>query len=281
MIVPIRHLVLQRYLNTGKFYPQPQAKEQLPEPLKEGLSRNSESVDELFTTFNSIRKTATDAINKICDFTGPRVVFWDLRDSFLFRLYRGDVESARLESILPHVDSVLDHICGLINDSLRDLVVLSICRASLDGYVWVLLDGGPSRVFSCTDIRFMQEDLDILKDFFVANGEGLPRAVVEQEARLAQQILSLFSLQTETLIGMLMSASELISPGSDYWKHDNRSAEDAHTLIRVLCHKKDREASNFLKKQYQLPMSSGLDFGKVAAVTCVLELERWLPWDQR
>lgn len=37
---------------------------------------------------------------------GTKVVFWDLRDSFLFGLYRGNVEDARLDSILSHVDTV-------------------------------------------------------------------------------------------------------------------------------------------------------------------------------
>ena len=35
---------------------------------------SSESIDELFaTTFNIIRDTATDAINKICDFIGELI----------------------------------------------------------------------------------------------------------------------------------------------------------------------------------------------------------------
>ncbi|XP_058104836.1 protein unc-13 homolog isoform X2 [Magnolia sinica] len=197
---------------------------------KEGSPTFSGSVDEPFATFNSIREAADKATTKICDFIGTKVLFWDLRDSFLFSLYRGDVESARLESNLSQLDT--------------------------EGYIWILLDGGPSRVFSDTDNAMMLEDLNILKDFFVANGEGLPRAVVEREAKLAQQILNLYTLQTETAIGMLMSASEQISKGLDCRKPGGRSPEDADTLLRVLCHKKDREASKFLKKQYQLPKSS-------------------------
>lgn len=61
---------------------------------------------------------------------------------------------------------------------------------------------------------------------------------------------------------MLMTASEQISLGLDSLNHDSHNhdkmgLEDAQTLIRVLCHKKDREASKFLKRQYQLPASSG------------------------
>ncbi|KAM7494210.1 hypothetical protein LguiB_028819 [Lonicera macranthoides] len=232
-----------------------------PPDTSDGMLDSSESVDELFVaTIDCIRDTASHYIKNICDFTGARVVFWDLRESFLFHLYHGTIEGARLDSIIPHFDTVLNHVCGTIDDALRDLVVSSICRASLEGYVWVLLDGGPSRAFSDSDIPMMEEDLNILKDLFVADGEGLPRSLVEVEATLAHQILNLFSLQTESVIRMLMNASEHISTGSESsHKMGLRVVGDAHTLIRVLCHKKDGEASKFLKRNYHLPASSEYD----------------------
>lgn len=244
---------------------QRRAKEEPLETSENSLPSCGEAVDELFvTTFNSIRDTATDSINKICDFTGARVMFWDLRDAFPFSLYRGNVEGARFDGVLPQIDTVLDHICGLIDDTLRDLVAFSICRASLECYVWVLLNGGPSRAFSDSDITLMEDDLNMLKEFFIADGEGLPRSLVEQEANFAEQILSLYTLQTGTVIQMLMTASEQISSGLDSLNrgshsHDKMGLEDAQTLIRVLCHKKDRDASKFLKRQYQLPASSDYD----------------------
>ncbi|KAH9777753.1 DNA topoisomerase 4 subunit B [Citrus sinensis] len=205
------------------------------ESLERNFLTSSEAVDELFiTTLNIIRDTATGAIRKICDFIGARVVFWDLRDSFLCCLYRGSVESARLESFLTHIDT--------------------------EGYVWVLLDGGPSRAFSNSDITMMEDDLNTLKEFFIAGGEGLPRSLVEREAKYAEEILGLFTLQSETLIRMLMSASENISLDLDPQNHGPMHVEDANTLVRVLCHKKDRESSKFLKQQYHLPISSGLGF---------------------
>lgn len=235
-------------------------KEESPEILEMDFSMGCESVDALFdTTFNSMRNTATDVIIKICDFTGARVVFWDMRESFLFRLYHGNVEDARLDGILPHVDTVLHLVCSLIDDTLRDRVVLSIYRSLLEAFVWLYLDGGPSRAFSDSDILMMEDDLNMLKDFFVADGEGLPQLLVEQEAKTAEHILSLFSLQTETLIQMLMTASKDISTVIYSSKNGSVCMDDAHTLVRVLCHKKDREASKFLKMQYQLPTSSEYD----------------------
>ncbi|XWS49898.1 hypothetical protein CRYUN_Cryun12cG0042400 [Craigia yunnanensis] len=205
---------------------QRQAEEEPVEILESDSLTHHEAVDELFvTTFNIIRDTAKDIGRKICDLIG---------------------------------EPVLDNVCGLIDDAVRDLVVLSIYQASLEGFVWVLLDGGPCRAFSDSDIILMEEDLMMLKEFFIADGEGLPRSLVEQEAKYAECILHMFSLQTETVIQMLMTASELISMGLDSNKHGHMNLGDAHTLVRVLCHKKDRDASKFLKVQYQLPMSSGM-----------------------
>ncbi|KAI3501237.1 hypothetical protein L1887_29101 [Cichorium endivia] len=222
-----------------------------------GITDESESVDELFVaTFDSIRDSIADAIRKICDLVGTKIIFWDCRDSFLFRLYHGTVEGSRLENLLPHIDSVLNHVCGLIDDTLRDMVVASICRAALEGYIWILLDGGPSRAFSDSDIIMMEDDLNMLKDLFVADGEGLPRSLVEVESKLAHQILSLFSLDAESVIQMLMMASENLSTGFGSKIQGQRSLDDVDTLIRVLCHKKDAEASKFLKLQYHLPASS-------------------------
>lgn len=232
------------------------AKEKFPETLQNGSSKCHESIDGLFFAFNKIRKEAGQAINTICDFIGTRAVFWDLRDSFLFNLYRGKVENSRLETCLPHFDSVLDHICAMISDPLRDLVVERICQTSMEGYIWVLLEGGPSRAFVEKDTLLMQEDLQILKDFFVADGEGLPTAVVEQKAVLAQNIIFMYTLQSETLIEKLMLASNQVSIKSDSRNSGGSCLEDAHTLLRVLCHKRDTVASKFLKRQYHLPESS-------------------------
>lgn len=56
---------------------------------------------------------------------------------------------------------------------------------------------------------------------------------------------------------MLISASEQISYYPESKKPGQRRANDAETLLRVLCHKKDEVASRFLKVHYKLPKSSG------------------------
>ncbi|KAG0488575.1 hypothetical protein HPP92_007147 [Vanilla planifolia] len=219
-------------------------------------STSSEFVDELFTVFDDIRTNAIEASDVILDFIGSRAIFWDTRHTFLFSLYRGGVKSARLDTFLPELDGVLDRICGLIIDELRDQVVLSVCKASMVGYSWVMLDGGPSRAFSHTEVELMHEDLNMLKDLFEANGQGIPHEVVNKEAKEAEEILELYSMKAEAIIDKLINSSKQLSQLNDCKKPGNRCANDADTLLRVLCHMKDEYASEFLRVRYQLRKSS-------------------------
>ncbi|URD81413.1 hypothetical protein MUK42_00819 [Musa troglodytarum] len=241
---------------------------QIFDVAKDDLPTSSGTVEELFTIFDDVRRRAVCASDMIVDFIGARAIFWDLRNSMIFSLYQGSVENARFEIFIPMLDEVLDTVCDLIVDLLRDQVVSSIFEATMDGYIWVMLDGGPARVFSESDAAMMQQDLNVLKDLFVADGQGLPQDVVEKEARLGEEILDLYAMKAETIIDMLMSASQQIPNHPEIKKPGRRSATDVDTLLRVLCHKKDKCASKFLKIRYQLPRSSDYEdtTGKVPSI---------------
>uniref|UniRef100_A0A0E0KU32 MHD2 domain-containing protein n=1 Tax=Oryza punctata TaxID=4537 RepID=A0A0E0KU32_ORYPU len=226
--------------------------------LPKNLS-SEESIDELFTIFDDVRRTAVSTTDTILNFIGTRAVFWDMRDSFLFSLYRASVESLRMEMFIPTIDQVLDQVCDLIVDALRDQVVLRVFQACMEGLIWILLDGGPSRAFLETDVDLMQQDLAMIKDLFIADGQGLPLDLVEKEARLTHQILDLFVLKADTIIDMLINASDQLPHHLELTTTRRRNVHDAHTLLRVLCHKKDKTASTFLKIQYHLPRSSDYD----------------------
>lgn len=75
--------------------------------------------------------------------------------------------------------------------------------------------------------------------------------------KCAYIFIYIFFFQAESVIHMLMMASENLSTGFGSKIQGQRSLDDVDTLIRVLCHKKDGEASKFLKLQYHLPASSG------------------------
>ncbi|KAL5675226.1 hypothetical protein ACJX0J_011357, partial [Zea mays] len=89
--------------------------------LSESLTSSDESVDELFTIFDDVRMTAVKITDVILNFIGTRAVFWDMRDSFIFSLYRDSVEGARMQIFIPTIDQVLDQVCDLIVDVLHGI----------------------------------------------------------------------------------------------------------------------------------------------------------------
>lgn len=123
-----------------------------------------------------------------------------------------------------------------------------LLQASLDGLHRVLLDGGPSRIFFPTDAKLLEEDLEFLKEFFISGGDGLPRGTVENLFARVRPVINLHSYETRVLIDDLKFANQ---------GNRSRLGADFETLLRILCHRSDSEASQFLKKQYKFPKSSG------------------------
>ncbi|XVE68374.1 hypothetical protein DITRI_Ditri09bG0063300 [Diplodiscus trichospermus] len=193
--------------------------------------------------FDGSRKDINAAIDRIREFTGTKIIFWDLREPFIENLYRPTVSQSRLEAIIEPLDVELNQLCDIIVEQLRDRVVTSLLQASLEGLLRVLLDGGPSRVFSPSDAKLLEEDLEILKEFFISGGDGLPRGVVENHVARARLVVKLHGLETRELVEDLRSSS-------------GKLGADNQTLLRILCHRGDSEASQFVKKQYKIPKSS-------------------------
>ncbi|XP_020088273.1 uncharacterized protein LOC109710203 [Ananas comosus] len=197
--------------------------------------------------FDGSRKEINSAIDRICEFTGIKVVFWDLREPFIDNLYKHSVSHARLDTITEALDVVLNQLCGVIVDPLRDRVVTGLLQASLDGLLRVILDGGPSRLFYPSDSKLLEEDLEILKEFFISGGDGLPRGTVENLVARVRPVINLLSYETRVLIDDLKEMT-----------HGGRSklGADSKTLLRILCHRSDSEASQYLKKQFKIPKSA-------------------------
>ncbi|XP_075094509.1 protein unc-13 homolog isoform X2 [Nicotiana tabacum] len=201
-------------------------------------------------SFDGSRKDINAAIDRMCEFTGTKIIFWDLREPFIENLYKPSVSQSRLESVMDPLDMVLNQLCDVIMEPLRDRVVTGLLQASLDGLLRVILDGGPSRVFSLGDAKLLEEDLEILKEFFISGGDGLPRGVVENQVARVRQVVKLHGYETREIIEDLRSASELEMQGGR-----GKLGADTKTLLRILCHRGESEASQFVKKQFKIPKS--------------------------
>lgn len=101
-----------------------------------------------------------------------------------------------------------------------------------------------------------------MKKVFCACGEGLiAENIVEREAEAVEGVISLMSQGTDQLvedfsivtcetsgIGVMGSGQKLpMPPTTGRW---NRA--DPNTILRVLCHRNDRAANQFLKRTFQL-----------------------------
>ncbi|KAJ8529343.1 hypothetical protein K7X08_036178 [Anisodus acutangulus] len=201
-------------------------------------------------SFDGSRKDINAAIDRLCEFTGIKIIFCDLREPFIENLYKPSVSQSRLESVMEPLDMVLNQLCDVIMEPLRDRVVTGLLQASLDGLLRVILDGGPARVFSLGDAKLLEEDLEILKEFFISGGDGLPRGVVENQVARVRQVIKLHGYETREIIDDLRSASELEMQGGR-----GKLGADTKTLLRILCHRGESEASQFVKKQFRIPKS--------------------------
>ncbi|KAI3445159.1 hypothetical protein Pfo_001824 [Paulownia fortunei] len=172
-------------------------------PIKrpmEDNSRNSIQKD----SFDGSRKDINAAIDQICEFTGTKTIFWDLRESFIDCLYKPSVAQSRLETLIEPLDMVLNQLCDIIVEPLRDRVVTGLLQASLDGLIRVILDGGPSRMFTPADAKLLEEDLEVLKEFFISGGDGLPRGVVENQVARIRQVIKLHSYEVSVIVSLLV-----------------------------------------------------------------------------
>ncbi|GER28524.1 hypothetical protein STAS_04327 [Striga asiatica] len=267
--------IWERWNKKNHIQPQP-TKRSAEDSLRKSIRKDS---------FDGSRKDINAAIDQICEFTGTKTIFWDLREPFIDGLYKPSVPQSRFETLVDPLDMVLNQLCDIIVEPLRDRVVTGLLQASLDGLIRVLLDGGPSRMFTPADARLLEEDLDVLKEFFISGGDGLPRGVVENQVARARQVIKLHGYEvsvvnivfpfqfrhqlvrsvlpkpadirvigdfaTRELIEDLRSASEMEMQGGR-----SKLGADTKTLIRILCHRSDSEASQFLKKQYKIPKSA-------------------------
>ncbi|CAK9316420.1 unnamed protein product [Citrullus colocynthis] len=218
---------------------------------QKSMEEESKSGAKKKESFDGSRKDINIATDRICEFTGTKIVFWDLREPFIDGLYKPSVFHSRLEALIEPLDTELSKLCDIIVEPLRDRIVTSLLQASLDGLLRVILDGGPSRVFSTSDSKLLEEDLEVLKEFFISGGDGLPRGVVENLVAHVRDVIKLHGYETRELIEDLRSAS-----GGHIQSGRYKAGADSKTLLRILCHRSDSEASQFLKKQYKIPSSS-------------------------
>lgn len=203
-----------------------------------------------------------EGFQQLCEVMAYKVIFQDLNHVLWEGLYVGEPSSTRIEPVLKELEQELGMISDTIHSKLRDRVILDIMKASLDGFLLVLLAGGSSRAFSRQDSQIIEDDFKSLKDLFWANGDGLPDDLIDKHSRTVREIIALFRTDTESLIdrfrrttletyGPSAKSRFPLPPTPKQW-----NPTEPNTILRVLCYRNDEEATKYLKKTYNLPKKS-------------------------
>ncbi|KAF2303975.1 hypothetical protein GH714_025805 [Hevea brasiliensis] len=227
--------------------------------------RNSKSsyVDDfangLGKKFELSAAACVEGIQQLCEATAYKVVFHDLSHVLWDGLYVGEVSSSRIEPFLQELEQYLEIISSTVHDRVRTRVITDVMKASFEGFLLVLLAGGPSRAFTLQDSEMIEDDFKFLTDLFWSNGDGLPTELIDKFSTTVKGVLPLFRTDTESLVELFRSLTLEsygssgksrfpLPPTSGQW-----NPTEPNTLLRVLCYRSDETAAKFLKKTYNLP----------------------------
>eukprot|EP00884_Botryococcus_braunii_P013978 jgi/Botrbrau1/22581/Bobra.176_1s0013.1 len=214
-------------------------------PLTEPMEDSSSARDPL----GGAQRCAEHALRTVIDYTAAKVVFCDLRTE-LEGVYRHSVERARLSSYLVALDAQLGDLAGGADDGLVPLLASGLLKSTVDALARVLLDGGPYRWFILQDVELIEEDLEQLRQLFVADGDGLAHEHVSKACLPLLSILTVMQLETGILVSNYQQGK---AAPPDTKAHGNVPAFDCDIIVRVLAHRADHAASKFLKSELNLP----------------------------
>eukprot|EP00898_Chlorokybus_atmophyticus_P000264 jgi/Chlat1/1238/Chrsp115S01686 len=210
--------------------------------------------------FESASFACERGIDNICNFLGVKVVFYDLRGPILQNLYCGGVtvHDRVAHEVMKRLDSILSEIIDVVSSRLRDRVAEALMQSVLEAWQRVVLNGGHLRFFTMEDAEALDWDLNLIKDFFIADGQGLSEQLVEQASAYAQRMLDTFLLDTDLLIQNYQTAeqaavSTAISNKIRRAQPGPAPGSKEEIILKVLCHRADRNASKFLKTRFRLP----------------------------
>ncbi|WOG92628.1 hypothetical protein DCAR_0311901 [Daucus carota subsp. sativus] len=209
--------------------------------------------------FNLSQTACLEGVQQLCVATAYKVIFHDLSPVFWDGLYVGEVSSSRIEPFLQDLEQYLEIMSSIVHDRVRTRLIADVMKASLDGFLLVLLAGGPSRAYSVEDSIMIEEDFNFLTDLFWSNGNGLQTELIDKFAVTVKRILPLLYMDTQSLIEQFRTSILNVYGSSATFKlplpltSGQWNPAEPSTILHVLCHRNDKQATNFLKKTYNLP----------------------------
>ncbi|KAI3823026.1 hypothetical protein L1987_10629 [Smallanthus sonchifolius] len=211
-------------------------------------SRNSHHHHAHFEHTRSAIMAATQHVSEVA---GYRLIFLDSNSVIYGSLYEGHVVNARISPTLRVLKQNLTLLSAIVIERAQLLAIKEVMKASFEAFLMVLIAGGSARIFTRADHEMIEDDLKHLKRVF-AEGEVREDAV-EKEAETVEGVVELMGKSTEQLVEdftyLVACEGQAVPmpPTTGRW-----SSSDPNTILRVLCHRKDRVANLFLKTTFHL-----------------------------
>ncbi|KAE8726346.1 peptide transporter PTR3-A-like [Hibiscus syriacus] len=212
--------------------------------------------------FENVIGSIRDACAHVSEVAAYRLIFLDSNSVFYKGLYVEEVINTRIWPAIKVLKQNLTLLNAMVTDRAQQLAIKEVMKASFEAFLMVLLAGGPSRAFNRTDHEMIDEDFLSLQKVFGYSGEELiSDEEVQKEAETIEGVISLMSQSTEQLMedlstvtcetrgrGIVGSGQKLpMLPTPGRW-----DKSDPNTILRVLCHRNDRVADQFVRKAFQL-----------------------------
>ncbi|XP_071698212.1 protein unc-13 homolog [Rutidosis leptorrhynchoides] len=211
--------------------------------------------------FDQTRSAIVGATQHVSEVAAYRLIFLDSNSVLYGSLYIGHVVNARISPALRVLKQNLTLLSAIVTERAQALAVKEVMKASFEAYLMVLIAGGSARSFTKADHEMIEDDLKHLKRVFSTYEEGLIQEdVVEKEADTVEGVVALMGKSTEQLVedftvvayeasglGLASGQTLPMPPTTGRW-----SSSDPNTMLRVLCHRKDRVANQFLKRTFNL-----------------------------
>lgn len=212
--------------------------------------------------FDHAQSSAQSATQQVAEVAAYRLIFLD-SSSVFESLYVDDVTNARIRPVLRILKQNLTLMCAILEDKVQAPAMREVMKASFEAFLMVLLAGGSARAFLRSDNEMIEEDFERLKRVFCTCGEGLiAEGVVEREAETVEGVIALLGQGTEQLMEefsiVTCETSGILGLGGEGQKLPMPATtgrwhrSDANTILRVLCHRNDKAANQFLKRMFQL-----------------------------
>ena len=204
------------------------------------------------------RQSLRRSVAQVANHMAYNVIYRDLGGAMLQNIYAQGVHRSTHNlstEVLPYLNGVLGYVAMRLDSKTRNLVGSRLLQATVSGWIRIILNGGPARVFVPTDVEMLEEEIEILSDFFIAGGQGLDAAEVAARVQPMSALCSLMSLPTDHLC---QNYADLVEKERSNPPLENKNDPDAMNVytadvtLRILCHRADHAASKWIKSNFSI-----------------------------